>query len=273
MLQLHHPTKHKNVDIHNPPQAKRRHTTPTKVSHSQQNKDNHTQHNPQLPNPIEASSTHNHQSSASSSTDMWNPHRTPSSTRAQDSHKSCPTTSGTTHHATQPRLPLRQPSDITTQQQLQQPLQLSTMITDQHDNTQRPLTTAAPNSTREDHIPTGTQDNHDMYCTKPFTGNYRGFSWNTEALMATSIRSQHRKGQQTCNLIAAHDFGTLSEVHGTPGKAEAYQLPPGTTAHWSHLSTSRAGIGLLVTNTFTKRFLPFQTGDWTDLEPGRIGRL
>ena len=147
------------------------------------------------------------------------------------------------------------------------------MITDQHDNTQRPLTTAAPNSTREDHIPTGTQDNHDMYCTKPFTGNYRGFSWNTEALMATSIRSQHRKGQQTCNLIAAHDFGTLSEVHGTPGKAEAYQLPPGTTAHWSHLSTSRAGIGLLVTNTFTKRFLPFQTGDWTELEPGRIGRL
>ena len=65
-----------------------------------------------------------------------------------------------------------------------------------------------------------------MYCTKHFTGNYRGFSWNTEPLMATSIRSQHRKGQQTCKLIAANDFGTLSEVHGTPGKAEAYQLPP-----------------------------------------------
>jgi hypothetical protein len=52
------------------------------------------------------------------------------------------------------------------------------------------------------------------------------------------------------------------------GSAEAYWLPNGIMARWSHGSASQGGIGLWLKKSFVAQFHVFK---WRELEAGRVG--
>ena len=91
--------------------------------------------------------------------------------------------------------------------------------------------------------------------------------------MAANTQLQDRKGHYLNTLITSHDFGMIYETHGTAGKAEAYTVPTGCTAFWSHLTAGRAGVGILVRDDFLTRFAPIKADDWEEFEAGRLARL
>ena len=108
---------------------------------------------------------------------------------------------------------------------------------------------------------------------RPYTGNYRGCSWNCEALMAVKAARQAAKCSQMSKLMASHDFGVFVEAHCTAGKERAFALPQDCVGHWSHFSARRAGVGIVLRRSFLEKFATFQDGDFQELEPGRIARL
>ena len=91
--------------------------------------------------------------------------------------------------------------------------------------------------------------------------------------MAAKARLQARKGDYLNRLIQTHDFGMIYETHGSKGKAAMYSLPPDCTAFWSHYDPQRAGVGLVISNTFLARFAPVQDTDWIQVEQGRLACL
>ena len=91
--------------------------------------------------------------------------------------------------------------------------------------------------------------------------------------MAAKPEVQARKCDYTWPLINSHDFGILEEVHGTPGKEDSFHVPSGCVALWSHMSAARAGVGIVLQQSFLNRFAPTKAGDFLEIEPGRIARL
>lgn len=68
----------------------------------------------------------------------------------------------------------------------------------------------------------------------PYTGDYRGLAWSSEALMATDITRQHAKQSYVRRLLQKCDFIGVSETHRTQGSVAAWQLPSSITAVWFH---------------------------------------
>ena len=59
----------------------------------------------------------------------------------------------------------------------------------------------------------------------PYTGDYRGFSWNTQALFASRVSQQEAKQHHSWTILRDHDFGGLLETHGATGTVAAAGLP------------------------------------------------
>ena len=91
--------------------------------------------------------------------------------------------------------------------------------------------------------------------------------------MASTPTLQDLKGTQLAKIMGTHDFGVFSEVHSTTGKADAYRLPPGCVGFWSHLSSARAGVGIVLKDTFLARFRKIKDDDFVEFDPGRLARL
>ena len=72
------------------------------------------------------------------------------------------------------------------------------------------------------------------------------------------------------DLIRDVDFLGLQETHCTSGRIAAFRGFEGTSAFWSHLSRSRAGIGLIVQTRFLELFTSWQ---WEEDQAGRLAVL
>ena len=107
----------------------------------------------------------------------------------------------------------------------------------------------------------------------PYTGGYNGKFWNTQALFAAETDNQSRKQAFVSKLVETSDFLGVAETHGTDGKLITAIKRQGVTPLWSHGSSRIGGIGLLLKDSFLKHFNPMQKTDWTELAPGRLGRL
>ena len=107
----------------------------------------------------------------------------------------------------------------------------------------------------------------------PFTGDFSGCSWNSQALFARRCHRQHPKMRHAIRLAQSHDFTGFQETHSQPGRVEAFRLPPNMCAFWSHGTTTQAGIGLLVQRSFLDNFNPVVESDWEQIEPGRVAVL
>ena len=141
-----------------------------------------------------------------------------------------------------------------------------------HPHTTQPTQPTFDTGTLQPHIPP-THPNAIPLTAKPFIGDYKGFSWNAQALMAANTQLQCKKGHYLTKLIHSHDFGMVYETHGTKGKGIAYTAPTGCTAFWSHLSAQQAGIGILLHNDFLAQFAKTKDTDWEEIEAGRLARL
>ena len=83
---------------------------------------------------------------------------------------------------------------------------------------------------------------------------------------AAGYAAQRRFVQQ---LRGRRDFVMLSEAHVTPGIKLGYRRLPGTRAWWSCGTPARAGVGIVVRQSFLDKFTLAEP-EW--LEPG-VGRL
>jgi len=121
--------------------------------------------------------------------------------------------------------------------------------------------------------PPGSFDNK-PHQLRPFSGDFSGAAWNSQALFATRAGRQIPKMRKAKRLAAKHGFTILSETHCLSGRADALRLPPYLTALWSDCSASQAGIGILLHHDFLKLFNKIDRAkDWEELEPGRVAVL
>ena len=111
---------------------------------------------------------------------------------------------------------------------------------------------------------------HVPYMPYPYCGDYAGFAWNAQALLAQKAHRQVSKRYRAQQLINKHDFGIFSETHGLAGREDAYWLPQGVRAFWSHGTAHQGGICLWVKDIFLNKF---RESKWEVLEPGRIAVL
>ena len=87
----------------------------------------------------------------------------------------------------------------------------------------------------------------------PYTGAYKGFCWNSQALFAAEVQNQSKKINYACKLLESHDFGTFSETHVTTGKEATTKFPAHLTSFWSAGTAAEAGVGIILTNSFLKK--------------------
>ena len=99
--------------------------------------------------------------------------------------------------------------------------------------------------------------------THPFSGDYKGSTWNAEGLLCNNAQQQHKKTLKLQQLATTHDFTIIAETHSTPGKERAFNAPHDTTAFWAHKTKASAGVLCLVRNTFLQQFENPQSGTST----------
>eukprot|EP00959_Pyramimonas_sp_CCMP1952_P161230 3371661-Pyramimonas_sp.AAC.1 len=80
----------------------------------------------------------------------------------------------------------------------------------------------------------------------PYTGDYTGGFWNSQAYFASDPELQHAKQSYADRLFAQRDFVGLAETHSAHWKALASRALAGGCSFWAHGSNSQAGIGLLL---------------------------
>ena len=107
----------------------------------------------------------------------------------------------------------------------------------------------------------------------PYTGDYHGFCWNTQALFASRVSQQEAKQHHAWTILRDHDFGGLLETHGATGTVAASSLPRHSRFFWAHGTSQHAGVGLAVKETFLREFNPVLDSNWKILVAGRVGRL
>jgi hypothetical protein len=73
-------------------------------------------------------------------------------------------------------------------------------------------------------------------------------------------------------LLAKRDFLMITEAHATAGGSLAFKDLPGTVSWWSSGTAARAGVGIIVKNSFISKF-GLQAPVWAEVEPGRLAVL
>ena len=108
----------------------------------------------------------------------------------------------------------------------------------------------------------------------PFSGEYSGCAWNSQALFASSASAQKEKQSFAWSLLDKRDFLGLSETHSLEGRIATAVLPSGCQYFWSHGTSSQAGVGLVVKDSFLQQFNEIvRDDDWVEIEPGRMAKL
>ena len=114
----------------------------------------------------------------------------------------------------------------------------------------------------------------DLVAMSPFSGDFKGGSWNSQAMFAAECIPHARKARKAMALCRSHDFYCLQETHSQEGKVAAFTIPVGYVAFWIHGSPHRGGIAIVVNNHFLRLFnqvVPER--DLTVVVPGRIAIL
>ena len=110
--------------------------------------------------------------------------------------------------------------------------------------------------------------------TTPYHGNYRGATWNTQALFTMHGPTHTTRWNYIKKLIASHDFVTISETHGTAGSIKGKDSFGNFQTWWANYKDkTTGGIGLLVSDNFLKNFDTPVKEDWEVIVKGRAAKL
>ena len=85
-------------------------------------------------------------------------------------------------------------------------------------------------------------------------GDYKGATWNSQALLAAAPSRREAKFKYLEKLMRTNDFVVLTETHSTIAKASAVTALPGVQIWWSHGTAARAGVAIAVCSAFLKNF-------------------
>ena len=107
----------------------------------------------------------------------------------------------------------------------------------------------------------------------PYAGDYNGSMWNAQGYWAADPDQQHHKRRHATKIMETRDFLGLNETHGSEGKIVGADMGQGSRSFWSHGTHHEAGVGLLISDDFLRKFNPGVDEDWTEIIPGRIARL
>jgi hypothetical protein len=90
----------------------------------------------------------------------------------------------------------------------------------------------------------------------PFAGDFRGGTWNTQALFAAKCHRQFPKMKHAMFLASNRDFFCYQETHSVPGRTQAFTMPGDRVAFWSHGTRQQAGICIILKRAFLSLFNP-----------------
>ena len=107
---------------------------------------------------------------------------------------------------------------------------------------------------------------------KQYVGNFCAAVWNAQGLCARSACRHGSKMRYVERLMASRDFVLVTESHATLGAAAALRLPPGVRGFFSPGTSRRAGVAVLIKESFLSNFDPARTS-WEVLLPGRCSIL
>ena len=105
----------------------------------------------------------------------------------------------------------------------------------------------------------------------PCHGSLVGAAWNSQAFFAVDVRKHFAKAKYVMRLLRGRDFVLLSEAHVTEGDKAAWRPSPGFTAMWSTGTSARAGVGIILRDSFLRQFDPDPV--WDEPVPGRAAVL
>ena len=116
----------------------------------------------------------------------------------------------------------------------------------------------------------------DGYSSKgPFSGSYAGGEWNAQGFFHSCPRKFQERRNFMLKQLVGRDFWFLNELHGDEGMSSVfneYLQRSGYTGYWSHLSRRRAGVGIIVKNSFLNKFKRRQP-QWIHLAKGEVACL
>jgi exonuclease III len=108
--------------------------------------------------------------------------------------------------------------------------------------------------------------------TGQFRGDFACIEWNAQALFCQDPVRRKVKMRYLTSLMARADVVLITEAHGTHGWHNVFVPPHGTTAWWSAgVTTGHAGVGIVVNNSFLKKFS--EPPAWKIIWVGRSAKL
>ena len=112
---------------------------------------------------------------------------------------------------------------------------------------------------------------HTINTHSPFSGNFRGASWNAQALFASKTRKQQRKWGRAKAFMHSHDFVCFQETHSQEGSALAFGAPEDVCIVWAHGSTRQGGVAIAMKKSFASLFNEIDVErDVEIIEGGRV---
>jgi exonuclease III len=110
--------------------------------------------------------------------------------------------------------------------------------------------------------------------TWPFSSNWSGITWNSQALFSGDPKRQARKSGHLHQILKHKpDFVMLQELHSTDGSILTWQPPNDYKLFFLNGTAATAGVGILARHAFLKQFETPLTYQLESIVPGRIGRL
>ena len=107
----------------------------------------------------------------------------------------------------------------------------------------------------------------------PYSGDFNACSWNATALLAADPAKQRAKMAKAVGLCMTRDFVIVEESHSPEGRCELLKLPRELSAHWSHDSAAKGGIGIILNQDFLKKFDKITNANWIEILPGYVAIL
>ena len=100
-----------------------------------------------------------------------------------------------------------------------------------------------------------------------------GCSWNVQALLARNTSRQTSEFRKVSELLGAHDFIGLQEIHSNEGGSGAAPIPGAVCGFWCHGQDRQDGVVLLLNHKSLRNFNVVRDDDWECIELGRAVTL
>ena len=88
---------------------------------------------------------------------------------------------------------------------------------------------------------------------RQYEGDYEGVVWNSQAFFHSKAHMHHRKKHYALRTVKKRDFIGVVDAHEAEGGGKVMRLPTGLRSWWSAGTKQRAGVGLLVQESFLNK--------------------